>query len=67
MPLDPKFVSLSKTARPVILKLARRQKLVDECFKAFQRQCYPGAPPAMVAEMRTCFFAGVAEMNALLM
>lgn len=58
--------AMSEAARPRILKLARRQKLVDECFKEFSRAVFPGAPPEQVSIMRTCFFAGAAELQAVL-
>lgn len=65
MPLHHDFITLSKAVRPRILKLARQGRLVDECFKEFQRKVYPGAPQDQVACMRTCFFAGAAEMFAM--
>ena len=54
-------------ARPKIRKLARQGKLVDETFKVFQRSVFPGASPDQVATMRVCFFAGAAEISALMM
>ena len=66
MPLRDDFLAMSQAARPRIIKLAERGKLVDECFKEFQRQVFPGAPQDQVAEMRVCFYAGAAELNAML-
>ena len=51
--------------RPKLIKLARQGKLIDTAFKCFQRFAYPGAPPDQVAVMRTCFFAGAAELWAM--
>lgn len=51
--------------RAAICKLARQGRLIDEAFKQFQRAVYPGAPPDQVHEMRTCFYAGAAELQAL--
>lgn len=59
--------SIDKFVRAEIRSLARQGRLVDQCFKTFQHMVYPGAPPDQIAEMRTCFFAGVAECNALMM
>jgi hypothetical protein len=41
--------------------------LVDSCFKEFAERVFPGAPPQQVAALRTAFFAGAAELNAMLM
>ena len=60
------FLNLSKKVRPKILKLARRRKLVDMCFKEFQRAVYPNAPQDQVAALRVSFFAGVAELHAMM-
>ncbi|MEQ8292517.1 MAG: hypothetical protein RIA08_09945 [Roseovarius sp.] len=53
--------------RPKLVKLARQGKLIDTAFKCFQRYVYPGAQPDQVAVMRTCFFAGAAELWAMQM
>jgi hypothetical protein len=58
--------STDKMVRAEIRRLARKGKLIDEAFKVFQRSVYPGAPPDQVACMRTCFFAGAAEIFALI-
>ncbi|WP_306150699.1 hypothetical protein [Roseovarius sp. MMSF_3281] len=52
--------------RSEVRKLARRGKLIDESFKVFQRTVYPGAPDDQVQAMRICFFAGAAELFALM-
>lgn len=67
MTLHKAFIEKSKAVRPSILKLARRYKLIDQCFKEFQREVFPGAGQDQVAAMRTCFFAGVAELHAVQM
>jgi hypothetical protein len=66
MSLHHDMKALSRAVRPKIMKMARRQKLVDQCFKEFQRAVYPGAPQDQVREMRTCFFAGAAELVAMI-
>lgn len=43
-------------------KPARKGRLIDEVFKNFQRQVYPGAPPGQVHDLRVAFFAGAAEI-----
>lgn len=58
--------SVDKMVKAEILKLARKGRLVDECFKVFQRAVFPGAPPDVVNYMRICFFGGAAEMHAML-
>ena len=58
--------SSDKMVRAQVIRLARKGKLVDECFKVFQRTVFPSAPPDVVHGMRTCFFAGAAEIYALL-
>ncbi|MBW8638955.1 hypothetical protein K1W69_17295 [Hoeflea sp. WL0058] len=58
---------LGDALRPKIFKLAERRKLVDECFKEFQRMVYPGAPQDQVAALRIAFFAGAAELLAMQM
>lgn len=58
--------SNDKMIRAEIRKLARQGRLIDECFKVFQRAVYPDAPPDQVREMRVCFFAGAAEIYALM-
>jgi hypothetical protein len=57
--------SADKMTRRELRKLARQGRLVDECFKTFQRMVYPGASPEQVATMRICFFAGAAELMAI--
>ena len=49
--------------RKELHKLARQGRLVDQAFKYFQRQVFPGAPPDQVAVMRTSFFGGAAELR----
>ncbi len=58
--------SIEKIVRPKIRKLARRGKLIDECFKVFVAHVYPGAGPDQMREMRVCFFAGAAELFAIM-
>lgn len=58
--------SIDQMTRTEIRKLARRGKLIDETFKVFQRMVYPGAPDDQVQAMRICFFAGAAELFALM-
>jgi hypothetical protein len=57
--------SSNQMARPHVRKLARQGRLVDEAFKIFQRAVFSDAPPDQVAVMRTCFYAGAAELWAL--
>ena len=52
--------------RSELHKLARQGRLIDEAFKLFQRQVFPGALPDQVSTMRTCFFGGAAELLALM-
>lgn len=49
-----------------VRKLARQGKLIDTVFKMFQRQVFPGAPEDQVHAMRICFFAGAAEIFAVM-
>jgi len=58
--------SIDKIALTKIRKLARRGKLIDTCFKVFQEHVYPDAPADQMREMRTCFFAGAAELFAVM-
>ena len=58
--------SSDKMTRAHLRKLSRQGRLLDECFKAFQRQVFPGAPPDQVSAMRVCFFAGAAELWAVM-
>lgn len=58
--------SSNQMARAHLRKLSRQGRLLDECFKVFQRQVFPGAPPDQVFAMRTCFFAGAAELWAVM-
>jgi hypothetical protein len=57
---------VNDATRAELRKLARQGRLMDEAFKSFQRTVYPGAPPDQVAALRTTFFAGAAELVALL-
>lgn len=66
-PIHEGLGQLSAKVRPEILKLARRRKLIDTCFKEFQRAVYPGAGPDQVAELRVAFTAGAAEFYAVMM
>lgn len=59
--------SCDKMVRSELRKLARKGRLVDECFKVFQRAVFPSAPPDQVSAMRICFFAGAAEIHAMVM
>lgn len=52
--------------RTRLRKLARQGRLIDEAFKHYQRAVYPGAPPDQVHELRTTFYAGAAELIALI-
>lgn len=65
-PIHSGLKALSKAVRPQILKLAERRKLIDMCFKEFQRSVYPGAPQDQVAELRVAFMAGAAELYSVL-
>lgn len=65
-PIHKGLRDLSKKARPEILKLAQRRKLIDTCFKEFHRSVFPGAPDDQVAAMRIAFMAGAAEFYAVL-
>ena len=62
--LHKDFLSLSKVVRPKILKMAKERRLIGQCFDEFQSVVYPDAPAFQIEIMRTCFFAGVAELNA---
>jgi hypothetical protein len=55
-----------RMVRARLRKLARQGRLVDTAFKEFQRAVFPGAPPDQVHTMRVCFFAGAAELHALI-
>lgn len=55
-----------RIVRPKARKLARQGRLIDECFKVFQRAVFPGAPPDQVAALRTTFFAGAQEVFMLM-
>ncbi|MDG3040465.1 hypothetical protein [Roseicyclus marinus] len=52
--------------RAELRKLARQGKLIDEAFKAYQRKCHATATSDQIGELRRCFFAGAAELVALL-
>jgi len=58
--------SIEQMTRAEIRKMARRGKLIDTCFKVFADMVYPGAPADQRATMRVCFFAGAAEMFAVM-
>lgn len=58
--------STDQMIRSEVRKLARQGRLIDEAFKLFQRQVFPGAPPDQVHAMRVSFFAGAAEIFALM-
>jgi len=60
------MAAFDNIARNQVRKLARRGKLVDTCFKMFQQQVYPGATPEQISTMRICFFAGTAELFAVM-
>ena len=57
---------LAGKIRPGILKLARDKKLIEKCFQEFCRVVYPGAPKDQIRELRTSFFAGAAELQAMM-
>jgi hypothetical protein len=52
--------------RSELRKLVRQGRLIDECFKTFQRAAFPGASPDQVAALRIAFFAGAAEIWAVM-
>jgi hypothetical protein len=58
--------SIDQMTRDRIRKMARRGKLIDECFKVFAATVYPAAGPDQMREMRTCFYAGAAELFAVM-
>jgi hypothetical protein len=58
--------SSDKMLRSELRKLARPGRPIDECFKTFQRAAYPGAKPDQVAALRIAFFAGAAEIRAVM-
>jgi len=58
--------SIDKMTRDRLRKMARRGKLIDECFKVFAAHVYPSAGPDQTREMRVCFFAGAAELFAVM-
>ena len=58
--------SIDHMTRNELRKLARRGKLIDECFKVFVGAVYPGAPSNQRETMRVCFFAGAAELYAVM-
>lgn len=58
--------SIEQMTRTKIRKMARRGKLIDECFTLFAAKVYPDAPTSQLREMRTCFFAGAAELFAVM-
>lgn len=57
----------SKMIRSEIRKLARQGILIDSAFLVFQAKVYPGVSAPQIAVMRTAFFAGAAEVYALMM
>lgn len=59
--------ALARMAGPKIRKLARQGKLIDQSFKVFRAAAFPDATPDQINLMRTCFFAGAAEIHALTM
>ncbi|WP_010137345.1 hypothetical protein [Oceanicola sp. S124] len=58
--------SIDQMTRDRIRKMARRGRLIDECFKVFTASAYPNASPDQLREMRICFFAGAAELFAVM-
>lgn len=60
------MASTDKMVRSEVRKLARQGRLIDEAFKMFQRQVFPNAGPDLVGQMRICFFAGAAEVWAVM-
>ena len=59
--------ALARIAGPKIRKLARQGKLIDTTFKVFREAAFPDASAEQIHLMRTCFFAGAAEVHALTM
>lgn len=60
MPSSPQMI------RKELRELARQGRLVEECFQVFQREFFPTASPVVAHAMRMCFFAGAAELWALI-
>jgi hypothetical protein len=58
--------SIDQMIKTEVRKLARQGRLIDTAFTMFQRQVYPAAGPDQVAAMRVCFFAGAAEIFAVM-
>lgn len=59
--------SLDQIALPQIRELAHEGRLVETAFDVFRKMVFPGAGPDQVNAMRICFFAGAAEIYALMM
>lgn len=59
--------SSDKMTKAMVQQLAAEGRLVSACFDTFQAAVYPTAPPKVVDEMRRCFFAGAAELYALML
>lgn len=53
--------------RSQIRKLARQGRLVDTAFRAFREMAYPGASDDQIHALRVAFFAGAAEIYAIMM
>lgn len=58
---------LAQAVSPEINRLAARRKLIRKCFNEFARLVYPGAPEDQLRELRTAFFAGAAELHAMML
>lgn len=58
--------SIDQMTRDKIRKMAQRGKLIDECFKVFAAAVYPGAGQDQLRELRISFFAGAAELFAVI-
>lgn len=55
-----------QAVRSHLRRLARQGRLVDTAFRFFCEAVYPGAPPDQIRELRVAFFAGAAELHALI-
>ncbi|MDZ4393788.1 hypothetical protein [Cypionkella sp.] len=58
--------SIDQMIKAEVRSLARKGKLIDTAFKMFRQQVFPDAAPDAIAVMRTCFFAGCAEVYAVM-
>ena len=58
--------SIDHMIKSEIRKMARRGSLVDTAFKMFRERVFPDADGDQCAVMRVCFFAGCAEIFAIM-